>query len=78
MPLIPIATFLTGALLTLLLPVALLIALTVWYWKFSERVPATTEAEIPPAPAAGGKPATAMGNPGVKPEGSITPAPDKG
>ena len=43
MPLIPTAAFLTGALLSLLLPVALLIALSVWYWVFSARVPATGE-----------------------------------
>ncbi len=43
MPFVPIAAFLTGALLTLLLPVALLIALTVWYWGFSKRVPATDD-----------------------------------
>ncbi len=43
MPLVPIAAFLTGALLTLLLPVVLLIALVVWYWKFSVRVPDTAD-----------------------------------
>ena len=32
MPVLPIADFLAGALLTLLLPVALLIALVAWYW----------------------------------------------
>lgn len=37
---IPIAAYLAGALLTLLLPVLLLIALAVWYWKVSVRVPA--------------------------------------
>lgn len=40
MPLLPIAAFLTGALLSLLLPVALLCALSLWYWYFSLRVPA--------------------------------------
>jgi hypothetical protein len=60
---VPIATFLAGALLTLLLPVLLLIALVVWYWKFSERVPETVEADIP-APPAAGEPAPTMGNPG--------------
>ncbi len=44
MPLVPIAAFLAGALLTLLLPVALLIALVVWYWLFSVRVPETADA----------------------------------
>ncbi len=43
MPLVPFAAFLAGALLTLLLPVLLLIALVVWYWWFSVRVPETTE-----------------------------------
>ena len=41
MPVVPIAAFLAGALLTILLPLALLIALTVWYWAFSVRVPET-------------------------------------
>ena len=41
MPLVPFATFMAGALLTLLLPVLLLIALVVWYWWFSARVPET-------------------------------------
>ena len=39
MALIPIAAFLAGALLTLLLPIGLLISLTVWYVKFVRRVP---------------------------------------
>jgi hypothetical protein len=39
---VPIAAFLAGALLTLLLPVALLIALSTWYWVFSARVPETS------------------------------------
>ncbi len=60
---VPIAAFLAGALLTLLLPVLLLIALVVWYWKFSARVPETAEADIPAAPPAG-EPASAMGTSG--------------
>ncbi len=44
---VPIAAFLAGALLTLLLPVLLLIALAVWYWKVSVRVPETTEGAPP-------------------------------
>jgi hypothetical protein len=40
---LPIADFLAGALLTLLLPVALLIALVLWYWWFSVRVPDTAD-----------------------------------
>ena len=54
MPLVPIATFLAGSLLTLLLPVALLIALVVWYWWVSVRVPDTPAGSEPgaaPAPA---------------------------
>ena len=43
MPVIPFAAFLVGGLLTLLLPVALLIALAVWYWRFSVRVPETAD-----------------------------------
>ncbi len=43
MPLGPFAAFLAGALLTLLLPVLLLIALVVWYWWFSARVPETAD-----------------------------------
>lgn len=39
---VPIAAFLAGALLSILLPVALLIALGVWYWLFSLKVPETT------------------------------------
>lgn len=37
MPLLPFADFLAGALLSLLLPVSLLIALTVWYMVFVRR-----------------------------------------
>jgi hypothetical protein len=42
-PSLPIAAFLAGALLTLLMPVTLLIALSTWYWVFSKRVPVTDE-----------------------------------
>ena len=53
MPLFPIAAFLAGALLTLLLPVGLLIALVVWYWLFSVRVPETADLrEARPEPGA--------------------------
>ncbi len=53
MSFVPIATFLAGALLTLLLPVLLLIALVVWYWWFSVRVPDTADGSEPgTAPAA--------------------------
>jgi hypothetical protein len=40
---LPIAAFLAGALLSLLLPVLLLIALVVWYWAFVARVPGPSE-----------------------------------
>jgi hypothetical protein len=60
LPLVPIATFLAGSLLTLLLPIALLIALVVWYWWFSVRVPETADGSKPdPAPAAGNPAPTA-------------------
>ena len=53
MPLVPIAAFLTGALLTLLLPVLLLIALVVWYYMVSSRVPDTADGpETSATPAA--------------------------
>jgi hypothetical protein len=52
LPFVPIATFLAGSLLTLLLPVALLIALVVWYWWFSVRVPDTADGREPSKPAA--------------------------
>jgi hypothetical protein len=41
-PTVPFAAFLVGALLTVLLPIGLLIALATWYWLFSARVPETT------------------------------------
>jgi hypothetical protein len=49
--LVPIAAFLTGSLLSLLLPVLLLIALVVWYVKLLHRVPDTEEQELARAPA---------------------------
>lgn len=42
MPTVPFAAFLVGALLTMLLPIGLLIALAAWYWLFSGKVPETT------------------------------------
>ena len=56
MPLLPIGTFLAGALLTLLVPVALLIALVVWYWRFSARVPETADTSGTAAAAAAANP----------------------
>jgi hypothetical protein len=46
-PLLPFAAFLVGALLTILLPLALLIALAVWYWLVSVRVPDTADGPEP-------------------------------
>jgi len=40
---LPIADFLAGALLSLLLPTILLTALVVWYFIFLRRVPDTSE-----------------------------------
>ncbi|HET9719510.1 MAG TPA: hypothetical protein VFP55_05495 [Solirubrobacteraceae bacterium] len=53
MTLVPIAAFLAGALLTILLPIGLLIVLSVWYWFFSVGVPETVRrrrsgSETPP------------------------------
>jgi hypothetical protein len=59
MPPVPEATFLEGSLLSLLLPVCLLIALTVWYVMFVRRVPETTEGGEPAQPAAPTSPASA-------------------
>ncbi len=52
MPLLPIADFLAGALLTLLLPVTLLVALVLWYWWYSVRVHDAKRSEPATAPAA--------------------------
>ncbi len=68
MPLVPFAAFLAGALLTLLLPVLLLIALVVWYWWFSVRVPETAN-----GPEAGTDPAAA--NPGPTVPETLPPEP---
>jgi len=48
---VPFATFLAGALLTLLLPILLLIALGVWYWVVSVRVPDTEAGPEPGTPS---------------------------
>jgi hypothetical protein len=50
LPSVPIAAFLAGALLTILLPLALLIALSVWYWGFSVRSPEAVEVTEPGTP----------------------------
>lgn len=52
MPLLPIAAFLAGALLSLLVPVALLIALSFWYMLFVRRIPEPLEGEEAVAPDA--------------------------
>jgi hypothetical protein len=49
---IPTATFLAGALLSLLLPVGLLIALATWYVMFIRRLPETAEGQEPLPPDA--------------------------
>jgi hypothetical protein len=41
---LPIAAFLAGALLSLLLPALLLIALVLWYWISVARVPGPSDA----------------------------------
>ena len=66
MTLVPIAAFLTGSLLSLLLPVLLLIALAVWYVKLLHRVPDTDEHELgrPPATPHPDAPAQAGAAPG--------------
>ena len=46
-----IADFLAGALLSLLLPTGMLVALVIWYLVFVSRVPETAEREEPLAPA---------------------------
>jgi hypothetical protein len=62
MPVLPIAAFLAGALLTLLLPTLLLIALVVWYWVAVVRVHGPAE---PPDTGPAATPATAgRGDPG--------------
>jgi hypothetical protein len=55
---LPIAAFLAGALLSLLLPVLLLIALVVWYWGFVARVPEPSDSSDPATrpPAHAGSP----------------------
>ena len=47
MPVLPIAAFLAGALLSLLLPALLLIALVLWYWAVVARVPGPLEPSDP-------------------------------
>jgi len=65
---VPIATFLAGSLLTFLLPVALLIALVLWYYKFSAGVPDTVD-----GPETSTSPGAA--NPGPSVPESLPPEP---
>ena len=44
---IPIASFLAGSLLTLLLPIAMFLGLAVWYVWFVRRVPETPDVHEP-------------------------------
>jgi len=67
---VPIAAFLAGALLTILLPLALLIALAVWYWMFSVRVPNTADGSEPAGSAPDGT------NPGPKVTETLPPDPE--
>jgi hypothetical protein len=48
--LLPVASFLAGALLSLLLPAVMLTALVVWYMLFIRRVPDTAEGDKPGLP----------------------------
>jgi hypothetical protein len=51
MPALPIAAFLAGALLSLLLPTVLLLALVAWHWGVLKRVPEPSDqTETPPGP----------------------------
>jgi hypothetical protein len=52
--LVPIASFLAGSLLSLLLPTLLLIALVVWYVRFIGRSPGPAEVSQPTTPPAPG------------------------
>jgi hypothetical protein len=61
--LLPIATFMAGALLSLLLPVILLTALVVWYVLFLRRVPEPTDATLPGPPGSPTGASAAAGNP---------------
>lgn len=66
MTLVPIASFLAGSLLSLLLPTLLLIALVVWYLGFLRRVPDTPEPPDSGSRAAAPEPAPSAspGDPG--------------
>ncbi len=63
MSVVPIAAFLAGSLLSLLLPALLLIALVVWYVGFIKRAPGPGDGSelASPAPDAGKSPAPETG-----------------
>jgi hypothetical protein len=60
---VPIAAFLAGSLLSLLLPTLLLIALVVWYWLFLRRAPDPADGSDGGSP--GAPPAQPPGAPGA-------------
>jgi hypothetical protein len=64
-----IASFITGSLLSLLLPVALLIALVVWYMMVLRQVPEPVVGEEPGASPASSEPGAspASSEPGASP-----------
>jgi hypothetical protein len=66
---VPIAAFLAGSLLSLLLPTLLLIALVVWYWMFIRRVPESTDRSDGGSP---GEPSPAQ-PPGAPPAATAPP-----
>ena len=66
MPLIPFAdNFLAGSLITLLMPVALVIAVVIWYLLSLKRIPDDTTKPLAPSAAASDLPPGAAG---TKPE----------
>jgi hypothetical protein len=69
MTLMPIASFLAGSLLSILLPTLLLIALVVWYLKVVRRVPETGDATELPSAAPGAGSAQ-----GTRPEANPPPS----
>jgi hypothetical protein len=72
-----IADFLAGSILTLILPVALLVALVWWYLMFLRRVPETTVEEGGAAahPGPGAAPAEAADLGSVAPASAPNPGP---
>jgi hypothetical protein len=58
LPLVPIAAFLAGALLSLLLPALMLTALVVWYAVFIRRAPGPADGSEPATPTTHATPAS--------------------